>query len=93
MKHYKFISEYYIEEYTNPYVYVGGIQVSYPSPEVLLMAGIKPLVVEEMPEYNEETQYVMQYYVDRETEITQKWNVYDIPTDYEVMDDEPVTDA
>lgn len=92
MKFYKFISEHYIEEYTKPYVYVDSLQISYPSKEVLLMAGIKPLVVEEVPAHNEETQYAEFYYVDGESEITQKWNVYDYPED-EVIDDESVADA
>lgn len=92
MKFYKFINEHYIEEYKKPYVYVDGLQISYPSAEVLLMAGIKPLVVEEEPFYNAETQYAEAYYVDGETEITQKWNVYDYPED-EVIDDESVADA
>ena len=88
---YKFISEHRIEEYNKPYVYVDGLQVSHPSAEVLLMAGIKPLVVEPTPEYDEATQYLETYYVDGETEITQKYNVCDMPTE-EVIYDEP-TDA
>ena len=91
MKFYKFINEHYIEEYKKPYVYVDGLQISHPSAETLLMAGIKPLVVEDEPEYNIETQYVEPYYIDGETEITQKWKVCDIPTE-EVIDDES-TDA
>ena len=87
-KFYKFLNEHCIEEYTKPYVYVGDVQISYPSKEVLLMAGIKPLVEEPMPEYNEETQYAEPYYVDGETEITQKWKVCDIPVE-EVIEDEP----
>ena len=90
MKFYKFINEHYIEEYTKPYVYVDGLQISYPSAEVLLMAGIKPLAVEDEPEYNIETQYTVPYYVDGETEITQRWKVCDIE---EVIDDESVADA
>lgn len=90
MKFYKFINEHYIEEYTKPYVYVDGLQISYPSTEVLLMAGIKPLVVEDEPEYNIETQYAIPYYVDGETEITQKWRVCDIE---EVIEDESVANA
>lgn len=92
MKFYQFIDEHHIEEYTKPYVYVDGLQISYPSAEVLLLKDIKPLVVEEVPEHNEETQYVEFYYVDGKTEITQKWKVLDIPED-EVIDDESVADA
>lgn len=89
-KCYKFINEHYIEEYTKPYVYVGEVQISYPSAEVLLGAGFKSLVIEEEPEYNIETQYTFPYYVDGETEITQKWRVCDIE---EVIDNESVADA
>ena len=89
MRYYKFVNEYCIEEYDKPYVCVDRLQISYPSAEILLMAEIKPLVVEEMPEYNEETQYVESYYVDADTEIIQKWRVCDI----EVIEDEQVTDA
>ena len=89
-KYYTFIDEHHIEEYTKPYVVVNGRQISYPSAEVLLSAEKKPLVVDEVPEHNENTQYVDFYYVDGETEITQKWNVYDYPEDevidYEIAD-------
>lgn len=82
---YKFINEHHIEEYKKPYVYVDGLQISYPSAEVLLLAGIKPLVVEDEPSCNAETHYTVPYYVDGETEIAQKWRVCDIE---EVIDDE-----
>ena len=81
MKFYKFLNNYYIEEYTKSYVYVDDVQISYPSAEILLKAGIKPLVVEDVPAYNEDTQYVEIYYVETDTEIIQKWNVYDYPND------------
>ena len=90
MRFYKFIDEHKIEEYTKKYVIVDGKQISHPSEETLLKAGIKPLVVEDMPTYNEETQYVGAYYVDGDTEIVQKWRIVDIPD--EVIDDE-VTNA
>ena len=89
MKYYKFINEYRIEEYTKPYVYVDGLQISYPSAEVLLMAGIKPLVEEDAPEFDENTQYIESYYEDGETQITKKWRICDI----EVIEDEQATDA
>ena len=89
---YKFINKHQVEKYNKPYVYVEGLQISNPSKEVLLMAGIKPLIEEPTPTYDEATQYVESYYEDGETAIVQKWNVYDIPTD-EVIDDESITDA
>ena len=88
---YEFINEYRIEKYDKKYVYVDGIQVSYPSPEVLLMGKKKPLVVEPQPEYDEATQYVQHYYEDGETHITQQWLILDIPQ--EVIEDESITDA
>ena len=84
---YKFINRYQIEKYTKPYVYIDGLQISHPSVEVLLMAGIKPLVVEDIPEHNKETQYAESYYIDGETGITQKWDVHDIPTEEVVADE------
>ncbi len=89
MKYYRYISETQIEEYTKKYVIVDGKQISHPSAETLLKAGIKPLVVEDMPELTD-MQYAEPYYVDGDTEITQKWNVLDMPE--EVIDDE-TTDA
>ena len=87
MKVYEFINEHRIEEYTKLYVVVDGRQISHPSAETLLEAKKKPLVVEDEPTYNAETQYIYPYYVDGEAEITQKWKVCDIPAE-EVIDDE-----
>lgn len=86
MKFYQFIDEHNIEKYTKKYVIVNGKQISHPSAETLLKAGIKPLVVEDVPEHNDETQYAEHYYVDGKAEITQKWRIVDIPE--EVIDDE-----
>lgn len=85
MRFYKFINETQIEAYIKKYVVVDNKQISHPSAETLLKAGIKPLVVEVMPELTD-TQCAEPYYVDGDTQITQKWNVY------EVIDDE-TTDA
>ena len=85
MRFYKFINETQIEAYIKKYVVVDSKQISHPSAETLLKAGIKHLVVEDMPELTD-TQCAEPYYVDGDTQITQKWNVY------EVIDDE-TTDA
>lgn len=89
MKYYKFVNKYRIENYTKKYIIVDGKQISYPSPDTLLKAGIKPLVVEEMPELTE-MQYAELYYVDGNTEIIQKWIVHDVSE--EVINDEPTDD-
>ena len=89
--YYEFINRHRVEKYDKPYVNVEGRQISYPSAEVLLMAGIKPLKVEECPMYDETTQFAEAYYVDGETEITQKWRIIDIPE--EVIKNESIADA
>ena len=76
---YKFISEHEIKKHNGKFVYFDGLQISYPSKEVLEMAGYKPLVVEDVPTYDESTQYAEHFYVDGENGITQKWIVKDIP--------------
>ena len=83
---YKFINEHRIESHNKKYVYVDSLQISYPSVEVLLMAGYKPLVVEDIPAHDEATQYAEPYYINGETEVTQKWTIKDIPEG--VIDDE-----
>lgn len=102
MKYYRFISETQIEEYTKKYVVVEieeteetdeesrvvkrMVQISHPSAETLLKAGIKPLIEEEEPTHNPDTQAVEYYYEDGKTEIFKKWRIV------EVVDDES-TDA
>lgn len=88
MKYYKFISESKIEEYDKKYVVVDGKQISHPSAETLLKAGIKPLVEGPIPEYDENTQYLERYYEDGETDITRQFRMLDV----EVSDNE-LTDA
>ena len=66
-----------------------NVQVSNPSEEILLAIGIKPLVVEEQPAYDEEIQHLEPYYIDGETEITQRWRAVDA----EVVEDEQAYDA
>ena len=90
MKYYRYISETQVEEYDKKYVVVDEKQISHPSAETLLKAGIKPLVEGPMPEYDENTQYLERYYEDGETEITRQYRVCDYPE--EVIDDE-VADA
>ena len=42
------------------------------------MAGYKELVIDEVPEYNAETQYAESIYVDGDDVITQSWVIKDI---------------
>ena len=85
---YKYIDEYTIEKWDEKYVILDGKQISYPSDDVLLQAGIKPLIEDEMPVYDEDTQYIVEYYEDTDTAIIKHWRVEDIPPIEEVDLDE-----
>ena len=85
---YKYIDEYTIEKWDEKYVILDGKQISYPSDDVLLQAGIKPLIEDEMPVYDEDTQYIVEYYEDTDTAIIKHWRVEDIPPMEEVDIDE-----
>lgn len=85
---YKYIDEYTIEKWDEKYVILDGKQISYPSDDVLLQAGIKPLVEDEMPVYDEATQYIVEYYEDTDTVIIKHWRVEDMPPIEEVDIDE-----
>ena len=81
---YRFIDEHSIEKWDEKYVILDGKQISYPSDDVLLRAGIKPLIEDEMPVYDEDTQYIVEYYEDTDTAIIKHWRVEDIPPIEEV---------
>ena len=80
MMRYKFIDEYNIKKWDEKYVILNGKQISYPSEDVFLQAGIKPLVDDEViPEYDELTQMVVDYYEDTDTAIIKHLRVEEIP--------------
>lgn len=79
MTYCKFIDEKHVEIHNKNYVCVNGLQISYPSKEVLAQAEYKPLVVEDIPTHDEATHYAEPYYVNGEPEVTQKWTIKDIP--------------
>ena len=54
--------------------------IANPTNEQLAEFGYKELVEQEMPEYNQETQYLETKYVDGEV-ITKTYEVKDIPTE------------
>ena len=81
---YKFIDEHAIEKWDEKYVILDGKQISYPSDDVLLQAGIKSLIEDEMPVYDEATQYIVEYYEHTDTAIIKHWKVEDIPPIEEV---------
>lgn len=85
---YKYIDEHTIEKWDEKYVILDGKQISYPSDDVLLQAGIKPLIEDEMPVYDELTQYIVEYYEEFDAAIIKHWRVEDIPPIEEVDIDE-----
>ena len=90
---YKYIDEHTIEKWDEKYVILDGKQISYPSDDVLLQAGIKPLIEDEMPVYDETTQYIVEYYENTDTAIIKHIRIEDIPPIEEVDMDEQFEDA
>ena len=81
---YKFISEYEIEPYKGGFVVIDNIIYTNPTEETVRKAGYKELVESEMPEYDEEKQYLETKYIDGDV-ITTVYEVCDIviPTENE----------
>ena len=57
----------------------GDIQVINPTDEDFIRAGYKELIQEEEPIYDEETQYIFPYYVEKKDRIEMNWDVFEIP--------------
>ena len=57
----------------------GDIQVINPTEEDFIKAGYKVLIQEEEPTYDEETEYIFPYYVEKEDRIEMNWDVFEIP--------------
>ena len=81
MKYYRFISESKIEPYDKGYAVVENVQISNPSAEVLLRIGVKPLIEDPMPEYDENKEAIEFYFVEHDTEIVKKWRIVGVIDD------------
>lgn len=55
--------------------------IANPTDEQLVKFGFKPLVEEDVPEYDPETQYLTFVYIDSEEYIAKYYEVKDIPTE------------
>ena len=64
MEFYKFINEYKIEKFKKGFVVMDNRIYSNPSEETLRKAGYKELVISDVPEYDENTQYLLKTYID-----------------------------
>ena len=87
---YCFIDENTIQKWDEKYVIVNGKQISYPSEDILKEAGIKPLIEDKIPNFDEITQWVIEYYEDAEDVIIKHWRVENIPSMEEVVEDEQI---
>lgn len=80
---YKFVSENEIKPYKKGFVVLDNRIYTNPTEEIIRKAGYKNLVESEMPEFDEETQYLETKYIDGEV-ITVIYEVMDIPTEEEI---------
>lgn len=64
MELYKFINEHKIQKYKGGFVVVDNRIYTNPSEEMIRRAGYKELIKAEMPEFNIDTEYLTETYVD-----------------------------
>lgn len=84
---YKFVSENEIKPYKGGFVVINDRIYTNPTEETIRRAGFKDLVETELPEYDEQTQYLETKYKDGES-ITVVYEVFDIDIiPEEVLDD------
>jgi hypothetical protein len=75
---YKFINENQIKPYKGGFVVIDNRIYTNPTEETIRKAGYKDLVESEIPEYDEQTQYLETKYIDGDV-ITTVYEVKDIP--------------
>lgn len=84
MRYYKFIDKNNIVEFTDKFiVYKGRIYVN-PTQEIMKLIDYKPLVIEDKPSYNPETQYLTYEYIDEDNYIRQVWIINDFYQEEEI---------
>ena len=59
------------------------IYTNHKAEEIALKENWKPLIIDEQPEYDIETQYLTIYYIDEENNVKQMWKINDIEQDEE----------
>lgn len=84
MELYKFINENKVKKYDGGFVVLGGRIYTNPKEETLRAVGFKPIVKADMPEYDENSQYITSVYTDGADSITENFEVHN----YEVISDE-----
>ncbi len=71
---YKYIDKNTVEQ-AKPYVIVGDKVITNPPVEMLAERGYKPMVYDDEPIYNEDTEYLLPIYTDTEDYILQGYEV------------------
>ena len=84
MELYKFINENKVKKYDGGFVVLGGRIYTNPKEETLRAVGFKPIVKADMPEYDENSQYITSVYTDGTENITENFEVHN----YEVISNE-----
>lgn len=75
---YKFIDENTIKKYNGGFVVLNNRIYTNPKADVIASAGYKALAEVELPEYNEESQYIVTTYQDGEV-ITPVYTIVELP--------------
>lgn len=57
------------------------LSISNPTPERLEYEGYRKVIETEPPEYDTETQRIESHYIENENNITQVWEVIDLPVE------------
>ena len=68
-----------LKKYNGGFVVLNNRIYTNPTEETVRLAGYKDLVYNEMPEYDEETQYLNEVYTEDDTTIYVSYEVVDIP--------------
>lgn len=67
-----------VKKYTGGFIVLDNKIYTNPTEELVRQAGYKPLVTDEQPEYDVETQYISEVVEDTEDTILIHWEVKDI---------------
>ena len=72
---YKFIDEHNVKPFKEGFVVLNGKIYTNPSDDLLKQVNVKEMVVLEKPEYNVDTQYLIERYSNDRDVITQSWEI------------------
>ena len=82
---YEFINDYHIERWTKSYVILNGKQISHPTEDILKQLNIKRLKIDGIPDYDNSTHRLSEYYENTDDFIVKKWRIEEIPEEELLM--------